>query len=241
MFQSFEFKDKNGRDQGLNVRNRSKELLTLITDSDRLAEAREKARVNRTKFCGASNDEARFLSHSQAPVLNQSFPKRVVYEEKETTTDDPFEATRKRIQELKAAEGESTGPIKVTVPQQTKKEPKKLSQVKVNPEIAATFLKQTSVVSTAPVEIKESTKSFDLMGGLDFDPSLKTNIKPKAKKQSLDLLDDLDTISAPSSDVRQSSENNDWTDFNKGILQPSLPALDLSFTEFQSYGFEYCI
>ncbi|KAI4179853.1 MAG: hypothetical protein LQ346_007101 [Caloplaca aetnensis] len=52
MLRQFHFIDPNGKDQGLNVRNRSKELTELLSDVDRIRGERKKARANRNKFGG---------------------------------------------------------------------------------------------------------------------------------------------------------------------------------------------
>ncbi|MCJ1396224.1 Epsin-3, clathrin recruitment and traffic between the Golgi and endosome [Xylographa bjoerkii] len=52
MLRQFQFIDQNGKDQGLNVRNRSKELAELLGDVDRIRAERKKARGNRNKFGG---------------------------------------------------------------------------------------------------------------------------------------------------------------------------------------------
>ncbi|MCJ1438706.1 Epsin-3, clathrin recruitment and traffic between the Golgi and endosome [Xylographa pallens] len=52
MLRQFQFIDQNGKDQGLNVRNRSKELSELLGDVDRIRAERKKARGNRNKFGG---------------------------------------------------------------------------------------------------------------------------------------------------------------------------------------------
>ena len=52
MLRQFHFIDQNGKDQGVNVRNRSKELAELLGDVDRIRAERKKARNNRTKFGG---------------------------------------------------------------------------------------------------------------------------------------------------------------------------------------------
>ncbi|MCJ1476380.1 Epsin-3, clathrin recruitment and traffic between the Golgi and endosome [Lambiella insularis] len=52
MLRQFQFIDQNGKDQGLNVRNRSKELAELLGDVDRIRAERKKARSNRNKFGG---------------------------------------------------------------------------------------------------------------------------------------------------------------------------------------------
>lgn len=52
MLRQFHFIDQNGKDQGANVRNRSKELTELLGDVDRIRAERKKARANRNKFGG---------------------------------------------------------------------------------------------------------------------------------------------------------------------------------------------
>lgn len=52
MLRQFHFIDQNGKDQGVNVRNRSKELTELLGDVDRIRAERRKARANRNRFGG---------------------------------------------------------------------------------------------------------------------------------------------------------------------------------------------
>lgn len=52
MLRQFHFIDQNGKDQGINVRNRAKELAELLGDVDRIRSERKKARANRNKFGG---------------------------------------------------------------------------------------------------------------------------------------------------------------------------------------------
>jgi epsin len=52
MLRQFHFIDPNGKDQGINVRNRAKELAELLGDVERIRSERKKARANRNKFGG---------------------------------------------------------------------------------------------------------------------------------------------------------------------------------------------
>ena len=54
MLKQFHYIDQNGKDQGINVRNRSKELADLLSDVDRIRSERKKARTNRNKFGGVA-------------------------------------------------------------------------------------------------------------------------------------------------------------------------------------------
>lgn len=57
MLRSFHYTDSNGKDQGINVRNRSKELVALLGDDEKIRSERKKARAAKDKFVGvASND-----------------------------------------------------------------------------------------------------------------------------------------------------------------------------------------
>ncbi|EXJ76881.1 hypothetical protein A1O3_10526 [Capronia epimyces CBS 606.96] len=52
MLRQFYYIDPNGKDQGVNVRNRSAELVKLLSDVDAIRTERKKARVNRNKYGG---------------------------------------------------------------------------------------------------------------------------------------------------------------------------------------------
>lgn len=68
MLKSFHYIDSQGRDQGINVRNRSKQLILLLNDESAIRQERKKARQNQKKFGGVAggkssvNPNARFNS-----------------------------------------------------------------------------------------------------------------------------------------------------------------------------------
>ncbi|OBA22507.1 ENTH-domain-containing protein [Metschnikowia bicuspidata var. bicuspidata NRRL YB-4993] len=55
MLKSFHYIDSKGRDQGINVRNRSKNLIALLNDDALIRLERKKARANAKKFGGVSS------------------------------------------------------------------------------------------------------------------------------------------------------------------------------------------
>ncbi|QBM89947.1 epsin [Metschnikowia aff. pulcherrima] len=55
MLKSFHYIDSKGRDQGINVRNRSKNLVALLNDDALIRLERKKARANSKKFGGVSS------------------------------------------------------------------------------------------------------------------------------------------------------------------------------------------
>lgn len=56
MLRNFHYIDEKGKDQGINVRNRSKELAELLSDLDRVRQERKKAKSNKNKYGGVGND-----------------------------------------------------------------------------------------------------------------------------------------------------------------------------------------
>ncbi|KAG5952551.1 hypothetical protein E4U53_000561 [Claviceps sorghi] len=52
MLRQFHFIDQNGKDQGINVRNRAKELADLLGDVERIRSERKKARATKNKYTG---------------------------------------------------------------------------------------------------------------------------------------------------------------------------------------------
>lgn len=60
MLRNFHYIDEKGKDQGINVRNRAKEIAELLSDLDRVRQERRKAKVNRNKYTGTGNDGGGF-------------------------------------------------------------------------------------------------------------------------------------------------------------------------------------
>jgi len=52
--------DEHNKDEGLNVRNKAKEVLSLAQDTERLREERSRARSSKNKYVGLSYDDAKF-------------------------------------------------------------------------------------------------------------------------------------------------------------------------------------
>ncbi|XP_046724484.1 clathrin interactor 1 isoform X2 [Silurus meridionalis] len=54
--ENYHFLDENGKDQGINVRQKVKEMVEFVQDDDRLREERKKAKKNKDKYIGVSSD-----------------------------------------------------------------------------------------------------------------------------------------------------------------------------------------
>ncbi|KAK9244053.1 hypothetical protein V1506DRAFT_542558 [Lipomyces tetrasporus] len=60
MLRSFHYTDPNGKDQGINVRNRAKELVSLLGDDEKIRAERKKARAAKEKYIGVSSEGGGF-------------------------------------------------------------------------------------------------------------------------------------------------------------------------------------
>ncbi|CAL8399295.1 unnamed protein product [Boreogadus saida] len=54
--ENYNFIDEGGKDQGINVRQKVKEMVEFVQDDDRLREERKKAKKNKDKYIGVSSD-----------------------------------------------------------------------------------------------------------------------------------------------------------------------------------------
>ncbi|KIM43082.1 hypothetical protein M413DRAFT_9870 [Hebeloma cylindrosporum] len=56
MLRNFHYIDDKGKDEGVNVRNRSRELVELLSDVEKIRAERRKAKANKSKYIGVGND-----------------------------------------------------------------------------------------------------------------------------------------------------------------------------------------
>ncbi|XP_049614177.1 clathrin interactor 1a isoform X1 [Syngnathus scovelli] len=62
--ESYHFVDEHGKDQGVNVRQKVKELVEFVQDDERLREERKKAKKNKDKFVGVSSESRGYRGYS---------------------------------------------------------------------------------------------------------------------------------------------------------------------------------
>jgi telomere length regulation protein len=60
--EEFAFKDDHGKDQGINVRQKAKEVISFLQDDEKIREERRKAKKTRDKYVGVSSNEFRSYS-----------------------------------------------------------------------------------------------------------------------------------------------------------------------------------
>ncbi|KAG8542335.1 hypothetical protein GDO81_026932 [Engystomops pustulosus] len=63
--ENYHFVDENGKDQGINIRQKVKEMVEFVQDDDRLREERKKAKKNKDKYVGVSSESAGGFRYSE--------------------------------------------------------------------------------------------------------------------------------------------------------------------------------
>ncbi|KAF8606797.1 ENTH-domain-containing protein [Ceratobasidium sp. AG-I] len=64
MLRNFHYIDDKAKDQGINIRNRAKEIAELLSDVEKIRQERRKAKANRNKYTGTGNDGLSFATSS---------------------------------------------------------------------------------------------------------------------------------------------------------------------------------
>ncbi|CAG8524678.1 10980_t:CDS:2 [Acaulospora colombiana] len=85
MMRNFAYIDEKGKDQGINVRNRARELAELLSDVDKIRQERKKARANRTKYTGVSSDTVEYGRSRYGGFSSDTYS----YSNERTRYDDP--------------------------------------------------------------------------------------------------------------------------------------------------------
>lgn len=68
--ENYTFTDENGKDQGINVRHKVRELIDFIQDDDKLRDERKKAKKNKDKYIGMSSDAMGMRMSSSGGAYN---------------------------------------------------------------------------------------------------------------------------------------------------------------------------
>lgn len=80
--ENYTFVDENGKDQGINVRHKVRDLIEFINDDDRLREERKKAKKNKDKYIGMSSDAMGSMRSFDDFRHRESFNSSRTHEEK---------------------------------------------------------------------------------------------------------------------------------------------------------------
>lgn len=172
---NFQYKDKNMKDYGENVRHRAKQLSELVLDPERVRAERKKAKELRSKYTGVSSESSRI--GGAGTILGGTSHRKQYHDEDDdddvyasSSTDrgavgvakDPKEATRARIEAMKQLSADDTA---APAPQTGKK----LSTMRVDPKVSASLGLVAPQPKPAPTASKAASQGgeVDLMGSLD--------------------------------------------------------------------------
>ncbi|CAG0885711.1 unnamed protein product [Darwinula stevensoni] len=70
--ENYSFIDEQGKDQGLNIRHKVKDLIAFIQDDERLREERKKAKKNKDKYVGIANHDMGFTSLTRSSIWDDT-------------------------------------------------------------------------------------------------------------------------------------------------------------------------
>lgn len=71
--ESYHHVDENGKDQGVNVRQKVKDMIELVQNDDRLREERKKAKKNKDKYIGVSSDSMSGFRYCKSLTFSLSY------------------------------------------------------------------------------------------------------------------------------------------------------------------------
>ncbi|KAF2905100.1 hypothetical protein ILUMI_01084 [Ignelater luminosus] len=194
--ENYSYVDEIGKDQGINIRHKVRELIDFIQDDDKLREERKKAKKNKDKYIGMSSDMmgGKFSDRWDDRSWNRDYPQNKEWDDskpyssnnyRDRSYDDDYEAERedsdtesnhnsgysKKYKDTESI-GSPTSPekkVSLNINTSTNKSPTKSSKPlkKVDLGAAANFGKEEN----------SSTQNADLLND-DFDPRAQEDNEP---------------------------------------------------------------
>jgi len=65
--EDFTYRDEYNKDQGINIRHKAKELIEFVQNDERIRDERKKAKANRDKYVGMSNESSIYRDEKSFP------------------------------------------------------------------------------------------------------------------------------------------------------------------------------
>lgn len=205
--ENYTFTDDNGKDQGINVRHKVREIIDFIQDDEKLREERKKAKKNKDKYIGMSseamgmrfntsgyndnwrankNEEKNWYTDSRSPNHYEDEDYQYEGEREDSDTDSPsprrYRDKERYSPSEPAYEPKNSSTISVSVKPTSKTQAKSTaSSKKIDMGAASNFGKVKDLGIHSPTH--RDTPSEDL-----FSPNNNTGAKSDNKN---DLLDDI--------------------------------------------------
>ncbi|KAL3270084.1 hypothetical protein HHI36_009142 [Cryptolaemus montrouzieri] len=254
--ENYTFMDDNGKDQGVNIRHKVKELIEFVQDDDRLREERKKAKKNKDKYTGISSDTfgMRFGSQEtwdERPSYNHSREEYPAEREWDDTSGYPNSYRDHTYDEV--LEGKADSDTESTK-NQRQSPTKKYSDNENNSNHTQTEnrvnLSLNASLVNSPKKINKPIKKVDLGAAANFGRESVQSPVPIKSSTTEDLLNDdfdprADEIipssksasdfagleSAFGENTTQSS-NEEFADFTSAFSSPTTPAQGGDFAQF---------
>ncbi|KAK4321677.1 hypothetical protein Pmani_007538 [Petrolisthes manimaculis] len=119
--ENFKYLDEHGKDQGLNIRVKAKDLIDFIQDDNRLREERKKAKKNKDKYVGVSSDSMGFRGSGNSDWDNWGSSRRKEeadfgsrFEDSPNASGDEYEEPVDPVSEYRDEEASPRSPAKTT-------------------------------------------------------------------------------------------------------------------------------
>ncbi|CAG9760952.1 unnamed protein product [Ceutorhynchus assimilis] len=231
--------DENGKDQGVNIRHKVKELIDFIQDDDRLREERKKAKKNKDKYVGMSSDMAGmkfgstserwddrqyskndFADNSWDDNSNNKYRDKSIEEDVENVDSDDDSPPRGRSNSANRYKDEGR-PGSPPVPATTY--PDKKVNLNFNANITA-----------SPKKIQKPLIKVDLGAAANFgrDSTQSPLPRPPSRGSSADLFDDFN----PRAGEKSESIRNEFGSFEAAFNSPAEPSSKVAddFADFSS-------
>ncbi|XP_066154978.1 telomere length regulation protein TEL2 homolog [Euwallacea fornicatus] len=249
--ENYTFIDENGKDQGVNIRHKVKELIEFAQDDDRLREERKKAKKNKDKYIGMSSDMMGMKFGSSSEKWDDR-PYRKTNDFGGNNWDDNSNNRYRDKSFDDDVEGENIDSDDESSPRGRTKSRDSANRYKDeggpgSPTAAATTylekkvnLSLNSNIATSPKKIIKPLKKVDLGAAANFgrDSSQSPLPRPPSGGPTGDLLDDFDPRAG---EKGATSVNNEFGDFeaafnNSTITQAPVVVSSQSEDDFADFS-----
>ncbi|XP_076061272.1 clathrin interactor lqfR isoform X2 [Oratosquilla oratoria] len=260
--ENYKFIDEFGKDQGLNIRVKVKDLIDFIQDDNRLREERRKAKKNKDKYVGVSSDTMGFRSSKfdddwggsrkkDSLEWNSSGSASTFQDSPENSADekddevDPANEYRDDDTSPQPPRSAITpkSPSRANVPSGISSTPvtKKTSKPSKMVDLGAAAMYGKDVQQNTSSSANSSSKveaSTDLLDDL-FNGSSKTNSPSKepASAQVSGLIDDDESFDPRAGEAPPASDTNNFGDFTAAFGDDNTTATkNDQFADFSSFN-----
>nr|XP_053637001.1 clathrin interactor 1-like isoform X1 [Cherax quadricarinatus] len=242
--ENFKYIDEHGKDQGLNIRVKAKDLIDFIQDDNRLREERKKAKKNKDKYVGVSSDSMGFRSSSQSDWDNWGSSRRKQdeselgsrFEDSPNVSGDEIEDAVDPVNEYRDDETSakpvtiSSTTTKASIAPPAKKSSKPSKMVDLG--AAATFGKDASQqpqLQTPSIQTQSNALLDDLFGN-----PTSNGMSSPAKASPSGAEDDFDPRAG---EVSSESSKADFGDFNTAFAKNTIDSSGTDdFADFSSFS-----